>query len=222
MKKLFSIAVVAATIVLASCGGGTTKQVVASSTGGGINSKEVLTGPEGKVKEWKEQGFQISGALSTFTMYDVLKMHNEKILSDTERYSSEFGASDGPDKSTARLGALMDASINYATRAGSVVSGGMGRQFSNFGEMGNKLMGAYTQKVKEYVTPFLKESCAVCRPIIKNGKNLYEYEVFYILDEQKAKDVRKTAMDAALKETGTEQVFGTAVDEWVKKFVANE
>lgn len=46
--------------------------------------------------------------------------------------------------------------------------------------------------------------------------------MFYILDEQKAKDVRKTAMDAALKETGTEQVFGTAVDEWVKKFVANE
>lgn len=35
MKKLFSIAAVAATIVLASCGGGTTKQVVASSTGGG-------------------------------------------------------------------------------------------------------------------------------------------------------------------------------------------
>lgn len=32
MKKLFSIAAVAATIVLASCGGGTTKQVVASST----------------------------------------------------------------------------------------------------------------------------------------------------------------------------------------------
>lgn len=53
----------------------------------------------------------------------------------------------------------------------------------------------------------------------KDGKDVIEYDIYYLVDETKVAQVRKDAMDQALKETATEQIFGTAVDEWVKKFV---
>ena len=177
-------------------------------------------GTEAKVAEWESQGYTLSGAMSTFTMYDLLERHNNKLLSDEVRYASAFGTGTDEDGelSVARIYALNDACTNYATAAGSVVSGGISRQFSNFGEQGLKLMGAYTQKVAKYVTPYMKESVAVKRTTQKG----LEVEVFYLIDEQHASMVRKQAMDEALRETATEQIFGTAVDEWVKEFVSGE
>ena len=85
-------------------------------------------------------------------------------------------------------------------------------------------MGAYTQKVQQYIMPYLKESVAVFKTEndIQTGKPEILFEVYYLLDEEKAMSVRKQAIDESLQETATEQVFGTAVDEWVKTFVTPE
>lgn len=184
------------------------------------DKKVAKRGTEAKVAEWESQGYTLTGAMSTFTMYDLLERHNNKLLSDEGRYVSVFGhgGDDNGELSVARMYALNDACTNYATAAGSVVSGGIGRQFSTFGEQGLKLMGAYTQKVAKYITPFMKESVAVKRT---TQNNRLEVEVFYLIDEQRASTVRKQAMDEALRETATEQIFGTAVDEWVKEFVSD-
>ena len=179
-----------------------------------------LKGSAKKAKEWKEQGFELVGSLATLTMEEALEMHNTKVFSDTDRYTTIMGSGTdvGGELSTARLWAQNDASISYATSAGSVISGAIARAASNFSELGTKLQGAYTQKVREYITPYLKESVAIKR-ITDRG---IEVQVFYIIDEQNAYKVRKDAMDKALKETATEQVFGTMTDEWVKQTVSNE
>ncbi|MBO7267069.1 MAG: hypothetical protein J6V12_04835 [Bacteroidaceae bacterium] len=169
-----------------------------------------------KVAEWKAQGYQLTGAYSTFTMKSLLEKHNQKAI-DTERYVALQGTGIGSEVSDSRMYAMNDAAINYATAAGSVVSGGITRQFSNMGTLGNKLMGAYTQKVAEFVTPYLRESFTLYR---KQGTKT-EVVVYYIIDQENAYAVRKNAMDEALRETATEQVFGAAVDEWVKEFVSD-
>ena len=177
--------------------------------------QKIATGPEGKVREWQAAGYSIDG---TRTMYDKLVAHYAKIDANEQLIEVE-GTAIGSEKSDARMYCLNDAAISYATAAKSVVEGGLSRQFSNFSESGIKLMGAYTQKVQEAIVPFLNESVAVYRTTTKNGKNAIKYDIYYIVDETKAAQIRKTAIDQALRETATEQVFGTAVDEWVKKFV---
>ena len=169
-----------------------------------------------KVAEWKAQGYQLTGAYSTFTMKSLLEKHNQKAI-DTERYVALQGTGIGSETSDSRLYAMNDAAINYATAAGSVVQGGITRQFSNMGTLGNKLMGAYTQKVAEFVVPYLRESFTLYR---KQGTKT-EVVVYYIIDQENAYAVRKNAMDEALRETATEQVFGTSVDGWVKEFVGD-
>lgn len=181
---------------------------------GKINQSESDT--EDKVKEWKEQGYQLTGAYSTFTMKSVLEMHNQKAM-DVERYQALQGNALGNEVSDSRMFALNDAATNYATAAGSIVSGGIARQFSNTGEIGVKLVAAYTQKVAEFLTPHMRESFSLYR---KNG-NKIELMTYFLVDQENAYKARKNAMDAALKETATEQVFGTAVNEWVKEFISD-
>ena len=171
-----------------------------------------------KTNEWQKAGYTITGAYGMRTMYKVLSLMYQKIDAEPERYVPFMGhgqTNDG-ELSTAMIYANNSAAINYANACGSVVSGGVARQFSNFGELGTKLMGAYTQKVAEKIVPFLHEAISVKR----TQNNILEVEAYYLIDENDAYKVRKDAMDQALRETATEQIFGSAVDEWVKKFVS--
>lgn len=213
MKKIQFLAVLMIASVFVACGG--QKSVATSQP----IPQSPTSGTEGKVKEWQSQGYTITGNYGFRTMYDVLYAMNQKIEAEPERYEVFMGTgktSDG-ELATARIYAQNNAAIEYANAAGSVVSGGVARQFSNFSELGTKLMGAYTQKVAEQIVPYLKEAIAVKR----TQNNVIEVEAYYLIDANSAFDVRKNAMEKALKETATEQIFGTAVDEWVKQFVAN-
>ena len=187
---------------------------LAVSCGSSKKATVLETDAQKRVKEWKSEGWKLTGAYSTFTMESLLENHNAKVA-DEERYTSINGTGIGSELSDARMFAMNDATIQYATAAGSVVNGGMATQFSKMAESGRKLMGAYTQKVAEFISPYMKESLSLYRNL--NGK--VEVSAYYLIDEQNAGKVRSRAMDEALKETALEQVFGTAVDEWVKKFV---
>lgn len=184
-----------------------------------VYNQPVAQRDEAQVKEneWTKAGYTITGGYGFRSMYKVLSDMYKKLDAEPERYVPVMGhgkTNDG-ELSTALIYASNSAGINYANACGSVISGGVARQFSNFGELGTKLMGAYTQKVAEKILPFLHEAISVKR----TQNNILEVESYYLIDENDAYKVRKDAMDQALKETATEQIFGTAVDEWVKKFV---
>lgn len=213
MKKIFVLAAMAAAVMLTSCG--TMKSVATTSSASSNPRKSIATGAEGKVQEWESEGYKIDG---TRTMYDKLTLHYAK-LDENENLVEVEGTGIGSEKSEARLYALNDAAIMYATAAKSVVEGGITRQFGNITESGVKLMGAYTQKVQSAIVPYLKESVAVFRNTTINGKSAVDYDIYFIVDEANASRVRKEAMDQALKDTATEQTFGSAVDQWVKEFV---
>ncbi len=221
MKKTL-LFVAMATLAVCSCGASrtatqTTTQTTTTTTTTvqPVPSKGVSSGPEGKVREWQADGYKIDG---TRTMYDKLVAHYAKLDANDSLVEVE-GTATGTEKADARMYCLNDAAISYASAAKSIIEGGISRQFSNFTESGIKLMGAYTQKVQSAIVPFLKESVAVYRDATKNGKPVIEYDIYYIVDENSAAKVRKDAIDQALRETATEQIFGTAVDEWVKQFV---
>ena len=209
MRKNFLIVAIA-TFFVWSCG--STKQTT------GPSDKSIASGPEDRVKELQADGYKIDGSR---TMYDRLVAHYAQ-LDANPNLLEVTGNGIGNEKTEASMYCLNAAAAKYATAANSIVSGGIARDFSNFTEPGTKLMGAYTQKVQQAITPFLKESIAVYRNTTVDGKSKIEFDIIYIVDETKVAQVRKDAMDQALKETATEQIFGTAVDKWVKEFVKPE
>lgn len=187
---------------------------LAVSCGSSKKTTVLETDVQKRVKEWKSEGWKLVGAYSTFTMESLLENHNAKVA-DEERYTSINGIGTSSNLSDARMYAMNDAAIQYSTAAGSVVEGFMNTQFSNLGEGERKIVGAYTQKVAKFILPYLKESISLYR----NQNANVEVFAYYLVDEQNAGKVRRRAMDEALKETALEQVFGSAVDEWVQKIV---
>ena len=228
MKTKMSLFAVIMALFMVSCGSSKKSQnemmmmmMMQQMQGQNQNQNQAQTAPlvsevDEKVQEWKSQGYQLTGAYSTFTMKSLLVKHNEKAM-DTERYQPLQGNGMGVEVSDARMYAQNDAAINYATAAGSVISGGLSRQFSNLGDTGVKLVGAYTQKVAQFMAPYMKESFCLYR---KNG-NKIEVVSYYLIDQENAYQVRKNAMNHALKETATEQIIGQSIDEYVKQFVSD-
>lgn len=220
MKKFFVI-VATSTLILSGCGASKKSQLAMYQQPVSPQSSIASVVDDDPVTEWKREGFKMTGAMSTFSMRQALDYHNSKILSDRDRFVAVMGTSEGAgmkDLTSASLVAQNDAAIRYAQAAGSVISGGIGREFANFSEQGAKLMGAYTQKVSEYIMPLMKESFA----IFKVDGEYYHVRTYYIIDEVSALKAREEAMDKALKETATEQVFGSSVNTWVKEFVKTE
>ena len=226
MKTKMSLFAVIMALFMVSCGSSKKSQnemmmMMMMQQMQGQNQNQAQTAPlvsevDEKVQEWKSQGYQLTGAYSTFTMKSLLVNHNKKAM-DTERYQPIQGNGTGIEVSDARMYAQNDAAINYATAAGSVISGGLSRQFSNLGDTGVKLVGAYTQKVAQFMAPYMKESFCLYR---KNG-NKIEVVSYYLIDQENAYQVRKNAMNHALKETATEQIIGQSIDEYVKQFVSD-
>ena len=226
MKTKMSLFAVIMALFMVSCGSSKKSQnemmmMMMMQQMQGQNQNQAQTAPlvsevDEKVQEWKAAGYQLTGAYSTFTMKSLLVKHNEKAM-DTERYQPLQGNGMGVEVSDARMYAQNDAAINYATAAGSVISGGLSRQFSNLGDTGIKLVGAYTQKVAQFMAPYMKESFCLYR---KNG-NKIEVVSYYLIDQENAYQVRKNAMNHALKETATEQIIGQSIDEYVKQFVSD-
>lgn len=218
MKRFFVFMAVSVTAVLfTSCGSSKRSQQIYYQPQQHLYQDT----EEDRVSEWKKEGYKLTGAMSTFTMRQALDAHNNKVLSDRERYVPIMGTSEGMrlrDLTSASLAAQNDAALRYAQAAESVIAGGLAREFSNLSAAGSKLMAAYTQKVAKYIVPMMRESFA----IYKVDNEYYTVNVYYIIDEVSAANARTKAIDEALKETATEQVFGTAVNEWVKEFVKTE
>ncbi len=164
--------------------------------------KVLVSETEEKIQEWKAQGYQLTGAYSTFTMKSVLENHNQKAM-DTDKYEPLQGNGMGSEVSDSRMFAMNDAAIQYAVAAGSTIEGGITRQFGSMSEIGNKIVGAFVQKVPEFMIPHMKESFCLYR---KNG-NKIEVIAYYLIDQTKAYQARKNAMDAVLKEVQAEDAI---------------
>lgn len=210
MNYLRTLIITSSVLTLASCG----------------SSKKVATTPVSDAvkvaQDLKAAGYQVTGGMSTFSMESLLQRHNDIVLSDMDRYIPVEGSSEGAglgDLSSAKLVALNDAALQYATKAGSSVEGGIETAFDNLGpETRRKLVGAYTQKVREMILPSMKESLSVYRIVSKE----YQVRTFCIIDEQQAVVSREKAMQESLKDLALDDIAAGVINDLVKKIVKGE
>lgn len=164
------------------------------------------------VDEYTAAGFRSQSM--AFTMYESIASFRQIFQSNPDAVEI---VADGIGASTyaASMVALNAAATRYAMAAGSVIAGGLERDFGNIGENYDKFHGAFVQTVASYVVPMLQEKMK----FVKKSGNGYEVRVGYVLMENRAKEARQRAVDEALQQVDNGQAFGAAVRKYVQEAV---
>lgn len=219
MKVVFSILSVVMMGLFVSCG---SSKKVQSPYGQYPQQPQVVvpSQPQGdpieqKVKEYTADGFKSESM--AFTMYESIAAFRQKLISNSnlvEIISDGIGAS----SFAAEMQAQNAAAINYATAAGSVINGGMERDFGTVDKDNGAydvFHGAYIQDVATFVMPLLQKSMK----FVKKDGNDYVVRIGYVLDENNAFQAREKAFDKALKKAGDGMTLGEGIRKYVKETV---
>ncbi len=208
-------------MVVTSCGG--SKQAVQAYPGAGqtyMPPTQPKTDPvEEMVKNYTAEGYKTTSM--AFTMYESIYAHRQKLLASTDNVeivSDGVGAS----STSAELNALNAAALKYATAAGSVVRGGMERDFGNSSEGGayEVFHGTYVQDIQEMIIPLLKASMVFHKTDRDvDGRQVERVRVGYIVNEQNASQVRDKAFGHALEKSGLGMAFGETVRKYIQEMV---
>lgn len=112
--------------------------------------------------------------------------------------------------------ALNNATVKYAQKAGSTVKG---RVVSDIYANGTgddtefeKFYAAYERLVEQKVKNVLTPSYSVIK---QNPDGTYEVQAFFIVDESKARNVRKAAIENAIEESKLGQKYADTVKSFV-------
>lgn len=178
-----------------------------------------VTGPEAKVREWEAKGMELIGSAGMLDMYQVASEVYAKFANNRDKYVILSGIGQHQSPSGARQAAQLFAIMEYATSAGVEVKGRFDREFATTTEM-DKLIAAYAGNIQSKLAAYMNEELGVQRKVeLPNGKQGYECERWWTLDESKLKRLRQEAMEQALQETATEQTMGNAIREYVNEAV---
>lgn len=171
-----------------------------------------------KMKQYAKEGWEIFGTSRTLDV--ALLTHYEKLNEDgvTEAYGEAVSTS----KNIAKDKLLMSACVTYAAKNGSHVKG---RVVEDLGstisteelEEFEHFYAAYENAIETEIKGELRQSYSICRPIKVNGKKAYEFETFYIVDEEAASKARIRAFENAAKESAVAQKYAKQVSEFINE-----
>ena len=117
---------------------------------------------------------------------------------------------------------LMSACVTYAQKIGSNIKGriveDMGSvvsteelaEFEHFYE-------AYENSVQAEIKGELRNSYSIYRPVEIQGKEAYEFQTYYIVDENEASRARIRAFQNAAKESAVAQKYAEQVSEFINE-----
>lgn len=166
------------------------------------------------MKDYKKDGYEILGSR---TMEVALLKHYSKLneLGDDGAVFEGY-AENVKSKNTAEQMAINNATIKYAQKAGSSVKG---RVVSDIFADGTgddsefeKFYAAYERLVEQKVKNVLTPSYSVIK---KRADGTYEIQSFFIVDETKARNARKAALENALTESQLAQKYADSVRDFV-------
>ena len=157
-----------------------------------------------KMKDYKKGGYEILGSR---TMEVALLKHYSKLteLGDNGTVFEGY-ASNTKSKNVAEQMALNNATVKYAQKAGSTVKGRVVSDIYANGTGDDERL--VEQKVKNVLTP----SYSVIK---QNPDGTYEVQAFFIVDESKARNVRKAAIENAIEESKLGQKYADTVKSFV-------
>ena len=171
-----------------------------------------------KMKEYEKNGWKIFG--SSRSLEVSLLSHYQKLNEDgiTEAY----GTTTSTSKNVAKDKLLMSACVTYATKNGSQIKG---RIIEDMGSIVSTeelaefdhFYAAYENAIQAEIKGELRQSYSIYRPIKVNGKEAFEFETYYIVDEAEASKARIRAFQNAAKESAVAQKYAEKVSEFIQE-----
>lgn len=169
-----------------------------------------------KMKEYEQGGWKVFGTSRSLDV--ALLSHYDKLNEDgvTEVYGTALSTSKniGKDK------LLMSACVTYAAKNGSHIKGRIAEDMGSVvstEELAEfeHFYAAYENAVEAEIKGELRQSYSICRQTKVDGKDVYEFEAYYIVDEAEASRARIRAFQNAMKESAVAQKYAEQVSAFV-------
>ena len=176
-----------------------------------------------KVKKYQKEGWEILGSSHTLEM--ALLNHYEALekddVAELTGYATSASKNVGKDKLT------MSACATYAQMIGSNIKGriieDMGSILSTEDlEEFDHFYSAYENKVKAEIRGELRPSYTIYRAIKVHGKDAFEFEAHYIIDEAAASRARIRAFQQAAKESAVAQKYADQISKFIEEATFEE
>ena len=171
-----------------------------------------------KMKEYEKGGWKIFGTSHTLDV--ALLAHYDNLTKDG--VTEVMGTAVSSNKNIGKDKVLMSACVTYAQKIGSNIKGriveDMGSvvsteelaEFEHFYE-------AYENSVQAEIKGELRNSYSIYRPVEIQGKEAYEFQTYYIVDENEASRARIRAFQNAAKESAVAQKYAEQVSEFINE-----
>ena len=163
-----------------------------------------------KLKEYKKDGWKLDATSRSF----VLLQHYDKLQNGN--CTQLVGTSSGCMRTNVcRQAAYNNAIVTYANLASSYIKGRTASDVatadSETGEL-DRFYGAYERVLGTLINKgTLTESYSIYKEV--NGAK--EYQIIFLVDEDKALDIRKKALDAALEESKLKQEYAKQISDFI-------
>lgn len=171
-----------------------------------------------KMKEYEKGGWKIFGTSHSLDV--ALLTHYDNLTKDG--VTEVMGTAVSSNKNIGKDKVLMSACVTYAQKIGSNIKGriveDMGSvvsteelaEFEHFYE-------AYENSVQAEIKGELRNSYSIYRPVEIQGKEAYEFQTYYIVDENEASRARIRAFQNAAKESAVAQKYAEQVSEFINE-----
>lgn len=211
MKRLFGFGIVVSMLLLCVIS-------ISASAQSKALQKAMKKEYKQKMKEYSKDGWKIFGTSHTLDI--ALLSHYEKLAKDGT--TEVMGTAVSSNKNIGKDKILMSACVTYAQKAGSNIKGriveDMGSivsteelaEFEHFYE-------AYENNVQAEIKGELRNSYSVFRPVTIQGKEAFEFQTYYIVDENEAFRARIRAFQNAAKESAVAQKYADMVSEFINE-----
>ena len=159
--------------------------------------KDLTKKAKEQAKKMEKSGWEVSG--SSKTLEEAFFEHYAKEI--TEKTSEQVGeVSACKSVNVCRKNALFNAQTDYAQQVSSDIQGFANEMQSNNSSLdieSDAFTSGFETKIKADLSGILKESFSMVRE--KDGNK--EYRMYFIINKEREGAARKSAMEAALKET---------------------
>lgn len=210
MKKLGMFLVFALAMIIA------TPNVYAQQ----LTEKGIKKEVKKKAKELKKGGWTIYS--SPYTLETALTAYYQELQKEGSKHMTGV-ASSFVSKNVGKQAALNSAINEYSREAKSFVRGRViSDMFNNASEdvpeEFDKFYAAYESMVVNEIRGELKPSFSVIRSTgMKDGKEVFEMQTFFVVNEKEASKARLRAMENALKESTLATEYATKVAGFVEE-----
>ena len=172
-----------------------------------------------KMKQFKKEGWTIYG--SSHSLDVALLDHYQKLQNDDAQELVGV-ASSFISKNVGKQAALNSACNEYARQAQSFVRGRViSDMFNNADDVPaefDKFYAAYESVVAKEIKGELKPSFSIIRSRgMQDGKEVFEMQTFFVVNEKEASKARLAAMQNALKESEMAQDYANKVANFVQE-----